>query len=125
MDKPFVSRTKRSLFLCILLLSLSFPIATARAGNTPVTVSDLDEIIRDLPRRLVVDRISPLVARLKVLNACQTINPERAALSQAIVLIKLMRTIRLSTAPIQPVVSMPLFAYSTGSKASNDCHSDK
>lgn len=98
------------LFLAISLFIQCFMCNAARAGDTPVTVSDLDGIIRSLPRRQVVDRLSPLVSRLRVLDSSHIETSERDALVQAVALIKLMRTIRLSTAPARPTAWAPLVA---------------
>jgi hypothetical protein len=129
MNNPFISPIKHlrtSLFLCISLFILLFQATPVRAGNSPVTVSDLDEIIRSLPRRIAVDRLSPLVSRLNVLNYSQTETRERTALTQAVALIRLMRTIRLTSAPIRKsTAALPLFAYATGNTASNGYRSDK
>ena len=125
MKKLYLIRHEKSFILSILLFLMFISVSPARAGNTPVTVSDLDEVINSLPRRSIVDHVSTLVARLNVLDSSRVVTPEHAALSQALALIRLMRTIRLSTAPVRPSTSLPLFAYATDSKSSNGCRLDK
>jgi hypothetical protein len=86
---PFVLS---GIFLLLLMLSPS----PARAGSSPLTISDLEQTINTLPERENIDPANPLLKRLAELNSKEIISDEQAGLKQAVALIKILRQTRIT-----------------------------
>jgi len=64
-----------------------------------LTPADLDAAVSALPMQEVIDRVDALRNRLALLDSRQDPGPERPALRQALTLIHLARSIRLTSEP--------------------------
>lgn len=85
----------------VLVVWMGAPGASTARGPL-LEVADLDTVIAGLPASEPVDPLVDLVGRLTVLRAAKSHTAERTGLSQAVTLIRIVRTTRLVPAPPGP-----------------------
>ncbi len=88
----------------LAMVGLSAPAAAAAPASPLLVPADLDQAVAALPIKAVADPVGQLEDRLAQLRQEQVSNPERPALSQALDIIRLTRTIRLTTSQ-RPMVA--------------------
>lgn len=82
----------------IMLLGVGLAAPVQAGARWPVlSPADLDSTIRELPLKAIRDPVAGLVSRLVQLEALPDVSPERPALRQALGIIRLARTIRLTS----------------------------
>lgn len=97
----------KNFFFSIAALALVglFAQPASAAPDGPLLVpADLDRAVTVLPIKAETDPVGKLKDRLAQLRQMQVSNPERPALSQALDIIRLTRTIRLTTSQ-RPMVA--------------------
>lgn len=91
---------KKFLQILTVMVAIGVGFGSAKGGqNGPYLLpADLDRTVEALPIQIVVDPVLALKDRLTQLETLQAPHPERPALSQALDIIQLSRTIRLTSA---------------------------